>query len=78
MRHLKSQIDKRNVVFGYKRIHLTLTENEHCAQIFFKAGMLGLLEDMRDERLTIIITRMQARTRGKQMRIEFKKMLERK
>nr|XP_018670545.1 myosin-7 [Ciona intestinalis] len=47
-------------------------------KIFFKAGMLGTLEDMRDERLTIIITRMQSRGRGKQMRVEFKKMLERK
>uniref|UniRef100_H2YH64 Myosin motor domain-containing protein n=1 Tax=Ciona savignyi TaxID=51511 RepID=H2YH64_CIOSA len=47
-------------------------------KIFFKAGMLGTLEDMRDERLTKIITRIQSRARGKQMRIEFKKMLERK
>jgi len=40
--------------------------------------MLGMLEDMRDERLTIIFMRIQARARGKQMRVEFQKMLERK
>ena len=37
-----------------------------------------MLEDMRDERLTIIFKRIQARARGKQMRVEFQKMLERK
>lgn len=47
-------------------------------KIFFKAGMLGELEDMRDERLSKIITMIQARARGKQMRIEYQKMLERR
>lgn len=47
-------------------------------QVFFKAGLLGLLEEMRDERLSRIITRIQAQARGQLMRIEFKKILERR
>ncbi len=55
------------------------SETRFCRrQIFFKAGMLGVLEDMRDERLTVIITKIQSRARGKQMRIEFQKMFERR
>nr|CAB3264111.1 myosin-7 [Phallusia mammillata] len=46
-------------------------------KIFFKAGVLADLEDKRDEILSIIVTKMQSRVRGKLMRIEFKKMLER-
>ncbi|CAM4629489.1 unnamed protein product [Lepidochelys olivacea] len=47
-------------------------------KVFFKAGLLGLLEEMRDERLARIITRIQAQSRGQLMRIEFKKILERR
>uniref|UniRef100_A0A8V1AKG8 Myosin-7 n=1 Tax=Gallus gallus TaxID=9031 RepID=A0A8V1AKG8_CHICK len=47
-------------------------------KVFFKAGLLGLLEEMRDERLSLIITRIQAQARGQLMRIEFKKILERR
>uniref|UniRef100_G3TI07 Myosin-6 n=1 Tax=Loxodonta africana TaxID=9785 RepID=G3TI07_LOXAF len=47
-------------------------------KVFFKAGLLGLLEDMRDERLSRIITRIQAQARGQLMRIEFKKIVERR
>ena len=46
-------------------------------QIFFKAGVLADLEDKRDEILAVIMTKMQSRARGKLMRIEFQKMLER-
>uniref|UniRef100_H2Z1P7 Myosin motor domain-containing protein n=1 Tax=Ciona savignyi TaxID=51511 RepID=H2Z1P7_CIOSA len=46
-------------------------------KIFFKAGVLADLEDQRDTILSIIMTKMQAKARGKLMRIEFKKMLER-
>ena len=49
-----------------------------CPQVFFKAGLLGLLEEMRDERLSRIITRIQAQARGQLMRIEFKKIVERR
>ena len=38
----------------------------------------GQLEEMRDERLSRIITRIQAQARGLLMRIEFKKILERR
>uniref|UniRef100_A0A8C6X6T4 Myosin heavy chain 6 n=1 Tax=Naja naja TaxID=35670 RepID=A0A8C6X6T4_NAJNA len=47
-------------------------------QVFFKAGLLGHLEELRDERLSRIITRIQARARGQLMRIEFRKIMERR
>lgn len=48
------------------------------SQVFFRAGILAKLEDMRDDRLAKIMTMLQSRTRGFLMRIEFKKMLERR
>lgn len=47
-------------------------------QVFFRAGVLAKLEDMRDERLAKIMTMLQARLWGMLMRVEFKKMLERR
>ncbi|KAJ3594902.1 hypothetical protein NHX12_004207 [Muraenolepis orangiensis] len=47
-------------------------------KVFFKAGLLGQLEEMRDERLSKIITGIQARTRGLLSRIEFQKIMERR
>ncbi|ETE65116.1 Myosin-6 [Ophiophagus hannah] len=47
-------------------------------KVFFKAGLLGHLEEMRDERLAKILTLIQARARGKLMRTEFQKMVERR
>nr|DBA27448.1 TPA: hypothetical protein GDO54_007939 [Pyxicephalus adspersus] len=47
-------------------------------KVFFKAGLLGVLEEMRDERLAQLITRTQALCRGHLMREEFKKMMERR
>ncbi|XP_068124560.1 myosin-15 [Hyperolius riggenbachi] len=47
-------------------------------KVFFKAGLLGHLEEMRDERLAKILTLIQSRVRGKLMRIEFQKILERR
>nr|ABB96414.1 masticatory myosin heavy chain 2M [Canis lupus familiaris] len=47
-------------------------------KVFFRAGILAKLEDMRDERLAKIMTMLQCRLRGFLMRIEFKKMLERR
>nr|XP_055045043.1 myosin-7 isoform X1 [Misgurnus anguillicaudatus] len=44
-------------------------------KVFFKAGLLGQLEDMRDERLSEILTLLQAFCRGKVMRRERIKML---
>uniref|UniRef100_A0A8D0EC16 Myosin heavy chain 3 n=1 Tax=Salvator merianae TaxID=96440 RepID=A0A8D0EC16_SALMN len=47
-------------------------------KVFFKAGLLGLLEEMRDDRLALLITRTQAMCRGFLMRTEYKKMVERR
>uniref|UniRef100_W5LXT2 Myosin heavy chain 7-like n=1 Tax=Lepisosteus oculatus TaxID=7918 RepID=W5LXT2_LEPOC len=47
-------------------------------KVFFKAGLLGQLEEMRDERLSLIITGIQARSRGLLSRIEYHKIVERK
>uniref|UniRef100_A0A6Q2XM30 Myosin heavy chain 7 n=1 Tax=Esox lucius TaxID=8010 RepID=A0A6Q2XM30_ESOLU len=45
-------------------------------KVFFKAGLLGTLEEMRDDRLALIITNFQARSRGLLARIEFQKIVE--
>ncbi|PIO33952.1 hypothetical protein AB205_0063410 [Aquarana catesbeiana] len=47
-------------------------------KVFFKAGLLGVLEEMRDDKLAQLITRTQAQCRGFLMRVEFKKMVERR
>ncbi|KAG7243498.1 hypothetical protein INR49_011054 [Caranx melampygus] len=47
-------------------------------KVFFKAGLLGLLEEMRDEKLAELVTMTQALCRGYVMRKEFVKMMERR
>ncbi|KAM9296336.1 myosin heavy chain, skeletal muscle, adult isoform 1-T1 [Gastrophryne carolinensis] len=47
-------------------------------KVFFKAGLLGTLEEMRDEKLAQLITRTQAICRGYLMRVEFQRMMERR
>ncbi|XP_050018436.1 myosin-1 isoform X2 [Alexandromys fortis] len=47
-------------------------------KVFFKAGLLGLLEEMRDEKLAQLITRTQAMCRGYLARVEYQKMVERR
>ncbi|XP_067109492.1 myosin heavy chain, fast skeletal muscle-like [Osmerus mordax] len=47
-------------------------------KVFFKAGLLGVLEEMRDEKLAILVTMTQALARGYVMRKEFTKMMERR
>uniref|UniRef100_A0A3B4FK76 Myosin heavy chain, fast skeletal muscle-like n=1 Tax=Pundamilia nyererei TaxID=303518 RepID=A0A3B4FK76_9CICH len=47
-------------------------------KVFFKAGLLGLLEEMRDEKLASLITVTQALCRGFLRRKEFQKMMERR
>ncbi|XP_066578931.1 myosin-7 [Amia ocellicauda] len=47
-------------------------------KVFFKAGLLGTLEEMRDDRLSLIITAIQARSRGVLSRIEYQKIVERR
>lgn len=46
--------------------------------MFFKAGLLGTLEEMRDEKLANLVTMTQALCRGYVMRKEFVKMMERR
>ncbi|KAM9855622.1 myosin-7-like [Aulostomus maculatus] len=46
------------------------------SKVFFKAGLLGLLEDMRDARLSLILTIVQAMCRGKLMRMERDKIMQ--
>uniref|UniRef100_A0A672HJ52 Myosin, heavy chain 6, cardiac muscle, alpha n=1 Tax=Salarias fasciatus TaxID=181472 RepID=A0A672HJ52_SALFA len=47
-------------------------------KVFFKAGLLGTLEEMRDEQLSRIITRIQANARALLMRAQFARMVERR
>ncbi|XP_022451919.1 myosin-2 isoform X2 [Delphinapterus leucas] len=47
-------------------------------KVFFKAGLLGLLEEMRDDKLAQLITRTQARSRGFLARVEYQRMVERR
>ncbi|XP_068435560.1 myosin heavy chain, fast skeletal muscle-like [Clinocottus analis] len=47
-------------------------------KVFFKAGLLGALEEMRDDKLATLVTMTQALCRGYIMRKEFVKMMERR
>uniref|UniRef100_A0A669CUD7 Myosin heavy chain, fast skeletal muscle n=1 Tax=Oreochromis niloticus TaxID=8128 RepID=A0A669CUD7_ORENI len=47
-------------------------------KVFFKAGLLGTLEEMRDDKLAELVTMTQALCRGYVMRKEFVKMMERR
>ena len=46
------------------------------SKVFFKAGVLGHLEDLRDETLAKVLTNFQSYCRGYMMRKQFKKMQE--
>merc|ERR1712042_372377 len=59
---------------------LQLDENEFrigLTKVFFRAGIIGELEEMRDERLSKIIAQFQAYCKGHLQRIEFKEMKDR-
>merc|ERR1712142_533703 len=59
---------------------LQLDENEFrigLTKVFFRSGIVGELEEMRDERLSKIISQFQAYCKGHLMRIEYKKMNDR-
>lgn len=47
-------------------------------QVFFKAGLLGTLEEMRDERLAQVVTSTQALCRAYVVRLEYQKMVVRR
>ncbi|CAF0942947.1 unnamed protein product [Didymodactylos carnosus] len=58
---------------------IALNEEQYrlgTTKVFFKAGVLGSLEDMRDTALSVIISKLQSQARGYVMRKEYKKMLE--
>merc|ERR1712142_429724 len=60
---------------------LQLEENEFrigLTKVFFRSGIVGELEEMRDERLSKIISQFQAYCKGHLMRIEYKKMNDRR
>eukprot|EP00062_Callorhinchus_milii_P011011 gi/632956496/ref/XP_007893985.1/ PREDICTED: myosin-15 isoform X2 [Callorhinchus milii] len=60
---------------------LDIDHMQYCfghTKVFFKAGLLGQLEEMRDERLAKILTMIQSRSRGRLMRIEFEKIIQRR
>merc|ERR1712048_441140 len=59
---------------------MQLEENEFrigLTKVFFRSGIVGELEDMRDERLSKIISQFQAYIKGNLQRIEYKKMKDR-
>uniref|UniRef100_A0A8D3DPN8 Uncharacterized protein n=1 Tax=Scophthalmus maximus TaxID=52904 RepID=A0A8D3DPN8_SCOMX len=58
-------VDKSQYRFGHTKV-------------FFKAGLLGTLEEMRDEKLVELVTMTQALCRGSLMRREFAKMMQRR
>ena len=45
-------------------------------QVFFRAGVLGRLEDMRDVQLGIVLTALQSRCRGYLMRKLYRKLVD--
>jgi len=57
---------------------LNLGENYRIGhtKVFFKAGILGQLEEMRDERLSKIISNFQSRIRGYMIRKNYTKLQE--
>ncbi|KAL5473297.1 hypothetical protein EMCRGX_G027764 [Ephydatia muelleri] len=46
------------------------------SKVFFRAGVLGRLEDMRDERLSIVLTQFQSFCRGYSTRKTYRKLLD--
>ncbi|XP_033500848.2 myosin heavy chain, fast skeletal muscle-like isoform X2 [Epinephelus lanceolatus] len=49
-----------------------------ATKVFFKAGLLGTLEELRDEKLVSLVTQTQALCRGYLMRKEFSKLIAQK
>lgn len=53
-----------------------MTLNFHDEQVFFRAGVLGQMEELRDDRLSKIVSWLQAYIRGYLSRKEYKKLQE--
>ena len=59
--------------------HIGLTDDEAkygTTKVFFRCGILGRLEDSRDEKITAILTAFQALARGWIARKIFKKLMD--
>ncbi|AWP09967.1 putative myosin-7B-like [Scophthalmus maximus] len=72
-----SFVDSRKAVeklLGSLNIDHTQYKFGHT-KVFFKSGLLGMLEEMRDTRLSEILTVVQAMCRGKLLRIQRQKMM---
>lgn len=58
---------------------INLEANEYRlgqSKVFFRAGVLGHLEDLRDEKLGQVLTQLQAFSRGYIMRKTYRKLLD--
>ncbi|XP_036068956.1 myosin-6 [Oryzias melastigma] len=64
-------------LLGSIDVDLTQCKFGHT-KVFFKAGLLGTLEEMRDERLAQVVMSTQALCRGYLVRLEYQKMMARK
>ncbi|KAI6075841.1 Myosin-13-like protein [Aix galericulata] len=75
-----NQWQKKNTIClkNFFQIKSAFMMTRKQSTVFFKAGLLGLLEEMRDGKLVSLITHTQAMCRGYLMRTEFKKMNERR
>uniref|UniRef100_A0A3B3B3E4 Myosin heavy chain, fast skeletal muscle-like n=1 Tax=Oryzias melastigma TaxID=30732 RepID=A0A3B3B3E4_ORYME len=67
------------ILYGDFKQRLAITSLDTLRYpVFFKAGLLGTLEEMRDEKLASLVTMTQALCRGYVMRKQFVKMMERR
>ena len=73
MFHFRFDIDRLQTIYYKTMIYCPLPLS---AQVFFRAGVLGRLEDMRDQRLAIVLTQFQSFCRGHLMRKQYKKLLD--
>lgn len=77
--HTKVSVPHTTVICQCCEKSQLLSNKYFCVvEVFFKAGLLGLLEEMRDDKLASLITITQALCRGFLRRREFQKMMERR
>merc|ERR1719412_1035810 len=49
-----------------------------AAKVFFRAGILGYVEEVREDKIGSVLSYLQASVRGKNSRIQYKKLQEQK
>merc|ERR1739848_80668 len=59
------QLDKENVLLGHTKV-------------FFRAGILGVMEEVREDRIGSVLAWLQSGARGKSSRMQFKKLQDQK